>query len=232
MKKKTILNHVLTLGLISLFSINLTSCNNTKKEFIEVGLGDTQGNMVDTIWNEFYTGLKAKTQKDKTQDIEVFYGSSPETDFVLDDNMCFVDLNQNLEFKLTRYIYPSGEDSSHVRFEKFEEILVIRNTLEYFLSKEFAFHNNSIIDTIEVNDLVRDYKEYGVIQYKFVISPLDNEPLKLYRYDSENPDVLTKIFMEDKITSIHNCVLGYTIDDQDQITFIESQYIRKENINV
>ncbi len=232
MNKKTILNYGLTLGLISLFSINLISCNNTKKEFIEVGLGDTQGNMADTIWNNFYTGLKAKTQKEKAQDIEVFYGSHLGPDFVLDDNIYFADLNQNLEFKLTRYIYPSGEDSSHDRFEKFEEILVIRNTLEYFLSKEFAFHNNSIIDTIEVNDLVRDYKEHGIIYYEFVISPLENEPLKLYRYAYENPDELTKMFMDDKITSIHNCALGYTIDDQDQITFIESEEIRKENINV
>ncbi len=34
-------------------------------------------------WNEFYTGLKAKTQKDKTQDIEVFYGNSRFLDIVL-----------------------------------------------------------------------------------------------------------------------------------------------------
>ncbi len=162
----------------------------------------------------------------------MFYGSSLGTDFVLEGNTYFIDLNQNLEFKLTRYIYPSGEDSSHDRFEKFEEILVIRNTLEYFLSEEFDFHNNSIIDAIEVNDLVRDYKEYGIVYYEFVISPLDNEPLKLYRYDSENPDELKKIFMDDKITSIHNCALSYTINNQDQITFIEIEGIRKENINV
>ncbi len=235
MNKKTILNHVLTLGLISLFSINLISCNNTKKEFIEVGLEVGDHSSIETNpWLEFYTGIKAKTQKDKTQDIEVFYGnsrflySSLDKEYYESINQKFeIDNSQVLEFKLTRYIYPSDYDACHNRFEKSEEIFILKNTLGYFMSDEFSLEENSMIDNIEAKDLVQDYEEYGVINYKFVITPIENEPIKIF---IDGQPVL--VYSGNYIYSYYNQGIGYTIDEQNQITFIESEEIRKENINV
>ncbi len=233
MKKKTILNYGLTLGLIALFSINLTSCNNTKKEFIEVGLEVGNHNSMEMHpWNEFYTGIKAKTQKAKTQDIEVFYGNSRflysnlDKEYYESINQKFeIDNSQVLEFKLTRYIFSSEDDAIHCQVAKSEEILSINNTLGYFMSDEFSFEEKSMIDTIEAKDLVQDYEEYGVIHYKFSITPIENEPIKIFIDDKP-------VYLDNSIDSYHNSVIDYVLDEQSQITFIEREEIRKENINV
>ncbi len=237
MNKKTILNHGLTLGLVSLFSINLTSCNNTKKEFIEVGLKvGNHTSMEMNPWLEFYTGLKAKTQKDKKQDIEVFYGNSIYLDNVLDKenyesiyekyesiNQKFeIDNSQVLEFKLTRYVYSSEDDAIHNQVSKSKEILSIKNTLGYFMSDEFRLEENSMIDTIEAKDLVQDYEEYGVIHYKFSITPIENESIKIFIDDKP-------VYLDNSIDSYHNSVIDYVLNEQKQIKFIEREEIRKED---
>ena len=228
MKKKTTLKQRLMLILIALFTINLTACNKTQEKFIEVGLSIGHGSMVLNCWDLFFTGLKAKTQREKIQEIEVFYGHRLGTDFTISDDMYVVDWNQNLEFKLTRYIYSRDDEGVYNIVEKFEEILVMINTLKYFISEEFDFRKNSIIDTIEANDLVQ---KNGLIHYSFVITPLENEPLRLYRYSRENPDELLSVFGYDRIKSYYECYIEYTIDNQNQITFLEKEEVRKENIN-
>ncbi len=225
MNKKTILNHGLTLGLIVLISINLISCNNTKKEFIEVGLETANHGCIDTNpWLEFYTGLKAKTQKAKIQNIEVFYGNSRflysnlDKEYYKSINQKFeIDISQVLEFKLTRYIYRSDYDASYNHFEKSEEIFALKNTLGFFMSEEFSLKENSMIDTIETKDLVQDYEEYGVINYKFSITPIKNEPIKIFVDDQPVP-----VYSENYIHSYYNNGIGYTVDVQNKITFIKS----------
>lgn len=232
MKKKIISTHSLILCLTALFSINLTACNTpqeefNQKEFIEVGLSNNHDTVeIRNIWNEFYTGLKAKTKKNITQDIEVFYGNQLSKDFYGYNDNLIVDLNQKLEFRLTRYIYSSLYNELHNQVYKSTEILVRCNTLEYFFSDEFNLYKNSIIDTINVNDLTQDYEKYGTISYKFVISPLDNELIKLHCKTSENQDELIKIYPKDKIYSYYNCYLDYTIDENNQISIIEREEIK------
>ncbi len=225
---KKIIKQGLMIGLIALFSVNLTACNKTQEKFIEVGLSNDHGSMVSNPWDEFYTGLKAKTQKGKTQEIEVVYGQRLGPNYSVPNDMYVVDWNQNLEFKLTKYIYSRDDDGIYNIVEKFEEILVIINTLKYFISEEFDFRKNSIIDTIEANDLVQ---KNGLIYYSFIITPLGNEPIRLYEYSRENPGELLSVFGYDKIKSHYNCYIEYTIDNQNQITFLEKEEVRK-NINV
>lgn len=207
----------------------MVSCNQTQKDFIEVGLSNNHSSMVSSLWDTFSIGLKAKTQKESTQDIEVFYGHGLGDLFFASNDIYVVDWNQTLEFKLTRFIYFRDDDGIYNIVEKFEDILVINNTLKYFLGEEFDFkNNNSIIDTIEVNDLVQGN---GLIYYEFVITTLENEPIHLYKYTGGNLENEPSKILDDKITSRH-CVIEYTIDNQNQITFLEREEIRKDNVNV
>jgi len=234
-KNKAFLKLSLICGVASFLCFNLVSCNQTKKEFIEVGLEVDDHSAIETNpWLEFYTGLKAKTQKDKTQQIEVFYGNSRflysnlNKGYYESMNQKFeIDKSQVLEFKLTRYVYSNGEDSNYGRFEKSKEIFVKENTLGYFMSEEFRLEENSIIDTIELNDLVQDDDNYGILEYKFSITPIENEPIKIFIDDQPVP-----VYSENFIRSYYNSSIDYTIDDQNQITFIEREETRKENTNV
>lgn len=124
-----------------------------------------------------------------------------------------IDFNQNLELKLTRYIYPSDYAYLHNLFEKSEEILVIRDTLKYFFSEDFYYKNNSIIDTIEVKDLVHDYEEYGIISYEYVISPLENEQIKVFIDDQP-------VYLGNYIPSYYSSI-DYKVNKKKQIKFIK-----------
>ena len=230
MKKRAILKQRLMLVLIALFSVNLTACNKTQEKFIEVGIGNDRGSnssnsIVTRLWDEFYTGIKASTKRAKTQNIEVFYGH-----FFVDsrlqnqtENFKF-DLNQKLEFRLIRYVYPSDDDAFYSRFEKTEDILVLRETMEFFFSEEFHFAKNSFIDTIEVKDLIKDYKEHGVIEYGFDITPIEDEPIKIFINDEP-------VYSGNYIRSYGRCIY-YKIDDQSRISFIEQEEEKEENVNV
>ncbi len=221
MKRKSIIKHGFILCLVTLFSMNLTACNNTNKE-IEVGFDSIHTTCVTSMWLEFHTGAKVKIQKAKTKYIEVFYGNGLVPDISKYGKISDNDLKQKLELKLIRYVYPSEDDAIHGLFEKSEEILKIRNTLEYFFSEDFRFYKNYIVDTIDVDDLVQDYDKFGVLKYKFSITPIENEPLKLCEYTYENPNELTKIYDDDKISSYYHCFLKYKIKCNDKIAFIKN----------
>ncbi len=225
MKRKSIIKHGFILCLVTLFSMNLTACNNTNKE-IEVGFDSIHTTCVTSMWLEFHTGAKVKIQKAKTKYIEVFYGNWLAPDISKYGEICG---NQKLEFKLTRYVYSSEydamhNDATHNLFKKSEVILAFKNTFQYFFSDDFEYLKNSMIDTIEAKDLVQDYGECGVLSYKFTITPIENETLKLfdYAYPYDNINELRKIYSDDTIRSYYNCFLKYKIKCHDKIAFIKN----------
>jgi len=206
---------------ILLFSINLTACNKPQKEYIEVGLNDNRSYIAANPWLEFFTGLKVKTQKVKTQEVEVFYGNSRFLRFSFDkeyyesvNQKLEIDRSQMVQLTLTRYIYSNFLNASHAHFEKSEDILVTKNTLGYFMSDEFILEDHSMIDTIEIKDLVHNYDKFGILEYIFRIAPVENEALKIFIDDQP-------VYSNNCIRSYYNASIYYTIDNQNQILFTE-----------
>ncbi len=223
--KKIITSRGFILGLITLFSFNLMSCNKTQTEFIEVGLDFNQNNSVQGLYDSFDTGLRVKKGSDSTQSIEVFYFNSVLQGFENTLNRAeLVDRNQNLEFKLYR------EVRKYVNFReetKSKEIYSFTSTLEYFFSEKFdACDPKSLIDTVTVDDLYADYIDYANISYHFTITPVDDEPVKIFFLRNE---ILEPIY-GNKIKGFHTFI-EYTLNEKNQITFLEREEI-KENVNI
>lgn len=226
--RKSFLKSSLLIGAISLSGINLVSCNNSKKEFIEVGLDNQNNNMVQNHWYSFYTGLKANTISKLIQEVEVFCWQSiivAEHDNVL-NHANLVDKEQNLEFKLYRAVYKYGnyrEESKSI------EIYSFTNTLEYFFSYEFNRHSEKIIiDTFSVEDLYTDYVDYAGIYYYFTITPVDDEPIKVFY---TNANSFESVY-GDNIIKSNGCAINYKINRKNEITLIEIKKIKNENANV
>ena len=206
-----------------LFCLNLASCSQTS-EFVVAGLSGGGGNGCDRNgWLEFYTGLKARAQKSGTQQVEVFYGSGgflPSNFDEINDqsaeHVFQIDESQVLELKLTRYVYSSDDDAIHERLAKHEDIMTSRNTLGYFMSGDFYYKDNSVIDSVEAKDLAYVSGEYGVLIYGFTITPIEDEPIKIFR-DGEP----IREYSEGYISSYYNRCLYYTIDGQNLITFTD-----------
>lgn len=72
---------------------------------------DNRSYIAANPWLEFFTGLKVKTQKAKTQEVEVFYGNSRFLHFSFDkeyyesvNQKLEIDRSQRVQLTLTRYI--------------------------------------------------------------------------------------------------------------------------------
>lgn len=204
--------------------LNLCSCGQDRNEVIEVGLKtEHQGNAESLSWLEFFTGLKAKSQTQKKQELEVFFGNSMslfgnlnQSYYDFEGKEFEMDKSQILEFKLTRYVFSSDNDAIHGRIGKSEIVLSTQNTLGYFMSEEFEFGKNSMIDTIEPSDLVAPNDEYGLLEYRFSITPAEDEPIRISIDGNPVP-----VYSHGSICSYHHGCIGYTITDEYMIKFVD-----------
>lgn len=82
------------------------------------------------------------------------------------------------------------------------------------MSDEFRLEDHSMIDTIEIKDLVQNYDKSGILNYIFRIAPVENEALKIFIDDQP-------VYSNNYIRSYYNASIYYTIDNQNQILFTE-----------
>ncbi len=235
MTKKS--NALIIVSCLFLFSSLLTSCDyanekssissntevvsslsseiSSQDEYIEVGFDrGTTESPVDTVFNYWDTGIKVKKESSLNPNIEVYFGNYLMSAELLD--YWGSDRDQQLEFKLYRNIYIDGyKDVYDVK-----EIYSFENKTEYFFDIEFAIQYHKKLpfnDIVTADDLI---KSRGSVKYTFTISPVENEPLRIY-CKSSNGIVLA--YSDNEIRS-YGSSINFNVDENKYITFSKITY--------
>lgn len=224
MQKKS--NVLIAVSCLCLFSSLLSSCNNkltqsssvlseidSQDEYIEVGLtfgnGEGSSPLINNFY-EFYTGIKAKTESGSNQSVEVYLGQRHLSHEFLE--YCNSDKDQLLELKLYRNIYIDGYRNVY----DVKEIYSFINITEYFFDIEFNmlyYKKMPFNDNITADDLI---KSKGRIQYTFTISPVEDEPLRIY---CKSSDGIIPAYSENEIRSYYYSQIKFNVDENKNITF-------------
>lgn len=150
---------------------------------ISYGIGDRLLNHIKKYENEIE--LFDKTQELKLSIFRICYANYEDFtvgQYIVRYPYYNVYFNNNLpseKEKLGWAVYPYIDGTMLEDYYSREEIYTETNTLEYFFSEEFKYGKLEVIDSVTKDDLKpfvkRDCKEeYGLLQYSFLIEPLDN----------------------------------------------------------
>ena len=222
MQKKS--NVLIAVRCLCLFSSLLSSCNNkltqsssvlseidSQDEYIEVGLdknySDCHSGLDFDCWN---TGIKVKNESSLNPNVKVYFGSNSTYPELLE--YWNSDKNQQLEFKLYRNIYIDGYRNVY----DVKEIYSFINITEYFFDIEFNmlyYKKMPFNDNITADDLI---KSKGRIQYTFTISPVEDEPLRIY---CKSSDGIIPAYSENEIRSYYYSQIKFNVDENKNITF-------------
>ncbi|MCR5646812.1 MAG: hypothetical protein K6F81_00850 [Acholeplasmatales bacterium] len=157
--------------------------NSSHDVNISYGIGDRLLNHIKKYENEIE--LFDKTQELKLSIFRICYANYEDFtvgQYIVRYPYYNVYFNNNLpseKEKLEWAVYPYIDGTMLEDYYSREEIYTETNTLEYFFSEEFKYGKLEVIDSVTKDDLKpfvkRDCKEeYGLLQYSFLIEPLDN----------------------------------------------------------
>ena len=157
--------------------------NSSHDVNISYGIGDRLLNHIKKYENEIE--LFDKTQELKLSIFRICYANYEDFtvgQYIVRYPYYNVYFNNNLpseKEKLGWAVYPYIDGTMLEDYYSREEIYTETNTLEYFFSEEFKYGKLEVIDSVTKDDLKpfvkRDCKEeYGLLQYSFLIEPLDN----------------------------------------------------------
>ena len=157
--------------------------NSSHDVNISYGIGDRLLNHIKKYENKIE--LFDKTQELKLSIFRICYANYEDFtvgQYIVRYPYYNVYFNNNLpseKEKLEWAVYPYIDGTMLEDYYSREEIYTETNTLEYFFSEEFKYGKLEVIDSVTKDDLKpfvkRDCKEeYGLLQYSFLIEPLDN----------------------------------------------------------
>ena len=157
--------------------------NSSHDVNISYGIGDRLLNHIKKYENKIE--LFDKTQELKLSIFRICYANYEDFtvgQYIVRYPYYNVYFNNNLpseKEKLEWAVYPYIDGTMLEDYYLREEIYTETNTLEYFFSEEFKYGKLEVIDSVTKDDLKpfvkRDCKEeYGLLQYSFLIEPLDN----------------------------------------------------------
>lgn len=206
----------LVLCLILSFFILLTACDSKSSYNI-----DAYYSQPLSIWDiEEYIGLSTENKPLEKHNLEIYYGLSP---YVISEIFekyshysIFTDFDHQVKFTIKRRIYESSTNSGTEYKEK--DIFTKVDKLSYFTSYDFVYGNNSIKDTISLDDVYDNKSSYGYIKYDWYLTEVDGSSLKMNsisEWKTKYADVILGARLsETRSTS----ALYYTINDN-LITF-------------
>ena len=206
----------LVLCLILSFFIFLTACDSNFSHNI-----DAYYSQPLSIWDrEEYIGLSTENKPLEKHNLEIYYGLSP---YVISEIFekysqysIFTDFDHEVKFTIKRRIYESSTNSGTEYKEK--DIFTKVDKLSYFTSYDFVYGNNSIKDTISLDDVYDNKSSYGYIKYDWYLTEVDGSSLKMNsisEWKTEYADVIPK----SRLSVVKSTgALYYTINDN-LITF-------------
>ena len=206
----------LVLCLILSFFIFLTACDSNFSHNI-----DAYYSQPLSIWDrEEYIGLSTENKPLEKHNLEIYYGLSP---YVISEIFekysqysIFTDFDHEVKFTIKRRIYESSTNSGTEYKEK--DIFTKFDKLSYFTSYDFVYGNNSIKDTISLDDVYDNKSSYGYIKYDWYLTEVDGSSLKMNsisEWKTEYADVIPK----SRLSVVKSTgALYYTINDN-LITF-------------
>ena len=206
----------LVLCLILSFFIFLTACDSNFSHNI-----DAYYSQPLSIWDrEEYIGLSTENKPLEKHNLEIYYGLSP---YVISEIFekysqysIFTDFDHEVKFTIKRRIYESSTNSGTEYKEK--DIFTKVDKLSYFTSYDFVYGNNSIKDTISLDDVYDNKSSYGYIKYDWYLTEIAGSSLKMNSI-SEWKTKYADVILGYRLSVVKSTgALYYTINDN-LITF-------------
>ena len=150
-------------------------------------------------------GFSYNNSSSDTQDVTIYYGSH-EIDICdyldyFDNYEEIIDVDTEVKLSIRRSVYESTlkkkEECPCKETEIYSKILKFRD----FLSYDYIYGNNNIVDTITKDDLYNNEDGYGYIIYDLCFTETDGV---------ESNDTMMHYFSEDRLKTKE---IYYTIDD-------------------
>lgn len=206
----------LVLCLILSFFIFLTACDSNFSHNI-----DAYYSQPLSIWDrEEYIGLSTENKPLEKHNLEIYYGLSS---YVISEIFekysqysIFTDFDHEVKFTIKRRIYESSTNSSTEYKEK--DIFTKVDKLSYFTSYDFVYGNNSIKDTISLDDVYDNKSSYGYIKYDWYLTEIDGSSLKMNSISEWKTEYADVILGARLSRTRSTGTLYYTINDN-LITF-------------
>lgn len=206
----------LVLCLILSFFIFLTACDSNFSHNI-----DAYYSQPLSIWDrEEYIGLSTENKPLEKHNLEIYYGLSS---YVISEIFekysqysIFTDFDHEVKFTIKRRIYESSTNSGTEYKEK--DIFTKVDKLSYFTSYDFVYGNNSIKDTISLDDVYDNKSSYGYIKYDWYLTEIDGSSLKMNSISEWKTEYADVILGARLSRTRSTGALYYTINDN-LITF-------------
>ena len=206
----------LVLCLILSFFIFLTACDSKSSHNI-----DAYYSQPLSIWDrEEYIGLSTENKPLEKHNLEIYYGLSS---YVISEIFekysqysIFTDFDHEVKFTIKRRIYESSTNSGTEYKEK--DIFTKVDKLSYFTSYDFVYGNNSIKDTISLDDVYDNEDGYGYIKYDWYLTEIDGTSLKMNSISEWKTEYADVILGARLSRTRSTGALYYTINDN-LITF-------------
>lgn len=206
----------LVLCLILSFFIFLTACDSNFSHNI-----DAYYSQPLSIWDrEEYIGLSTENKPLEKHNLEIYYGLSS---YVISEIFekysqysIFTDFDHEVKFTIKRRIYESSTNSGTEYKEK--DIFTKVDKLSYFTSYDFVYGNNSIKDTISLDDVYDNKSSYGYIKYDWYLTEIDGSSLKMNSISEWKTEYADVILGARLSRTRSTGTLYYTINDN-LITF-------------
>ena len=211
------INRFILCFVLSLF-VFLTSCDSASSHGI-----DAYYSQEITPWQENqYIGLHTENKPLDKHELDIYYGLPSGVVFEIFENYAnysaFTDFDHEVKFTIKRRIYESSTNSSTEYKEK--DIFTKVDKLSYFTSYDFVYGNNSIKDTISLDDVYDNKGSYGYIKYDWYLTEVDGSNLIMnFITDWAWNSKYGKYIPESRLSVVKSTgALYYTINDN-LITF-------------